>query len=159
MAKLYFRKHDGTLSRLDFNGLLSDGETSVNDNFWTTINISTSDYNNFVSYTKDFVVNSDNTLIWSDTSAAKDQSGNDMTQTEEMYQASIDGIKNAINSYKELSWNANKLTQINNYLSELDAIDTSAITFPISGSMEKDIASRCPNSIHPQSLNIDTTSS
>jgi len=157
MAKLYFNKNNGVATRASFLGILGDNESSVNDNFYTTVDISTSDYNNFVSYTKDFTVGENNTITWIDTGAAQDQNGDDMSQTEAMYQQAINDIKNALNTYKDLAWNSSKLTQINSYLSELDAIDTSTISFPFSGNMEKDIASKCSNSIHPQNLNVDTT--
>ena len=154
MAKLFFIKSMGTPSRDKLAGILSDDESTINESKYNVIDISTSDFNNFVSHTKDFTVGANNTLTWFDSPTFTDDDGNAITQNKAVYEEEIRQLKEELEGLKYFGNNHTKISDIDTFISELDAIDTDSLTYPITGNVRKDIYSRCSNSINPWNLKI-----
>lgn len=151
MAKLLFSLNK-EIKRINLSGILSSSESVGLESAFHVLEISDSDYNNFVSYNKTFTVNADNSLNWIDIPAPEDENGDPKTLDQTEYEAQIRWFKQEMNIYKECHWNESKKDKIELFLSELDLIDVSSISFPFTGTIEKDICDRCANSMHPLSL-------
>ena len=134
MAKLLFTAGNNK-EMGSFYGVLADGRSLGNENIYESVTITEQEYTDFITGVKGFTTDSGN-VVWSD---------EPVCPSKEEYD---EDLQNLLRDIRELPTQqpGNEVfgsKSFSDYIQQVEDIDSSAITFPLTTSFTKDIATRC----------------
>ena len=136
MAKLIFNPGNNK-DMGSFCGVLNDGESLGNENIYESVTITQQECTDFITGVK-FLTTNDGNIVWSD---------EPVCQSKEDYDQNLQSLLMSIREKPSHNPGSIRFTSESflNYIMQVEDIDSSTITFPLTTSFTKDIATRCPD--------------